>query len=197
MLAEKMRYYKGSENSRECVEVDEVRSDGMYITTCVVDMDLLLCGISVFPCGNGNDLKLSSGKQLEILELVKAERKKITDSYPIKTYKGWHESGLRTFEQYCFPGDTVDEETVNYFINSVPPVMFQSDCTQAGEAYSSEKDPETGQFRSTYITFSRLEACLWRFEGYCFRGSTVNRVTRPTRLEERIKETRRELENYV
>lgn len=197
MLAEKMRYYKGSKNSRECVEADELRSDGMYITTCVVDVELLICGISTFSCGNGDDLKLSPEKRLEILELVKKERKKITDSYPVKTYEGWHESGLRTFEQYCFPGDTVDEEIVNHFINSVPPIMLREDCTQAGEAYSTEKDPETGRYHSTYTTFSRLEACLWRFEGYCFRGSTVHRVTRPTRLEERILETRKELENHA
>ena len=42
MISEDFRYYKGSPYSRETVELDEVRCDGMYITTCVVNLDLLI-----------------------------------------------------------------------------------------------------------------------------------------------------------
>lgn len=115
MLAEDMRYYKGSAESRETVEIDEVRSDGMYITTCAVNIDLLMCCISVFPCGNGDDYKLDPEQQIKVLEFAQAERKKIADSYPVKTYEGWHESGLPTFEDYCSPGDEVDEAMVDYW----------------------------------------------------------------------------------
>lgn len=194
MLAEDMRYYRGTAENKETVEIDEVRSDGMYITTCAVNIDLLMCGISVFPCGNGDDLKLDPEQQIKVLEFIQAERKKITDSYPVKTYEGWHESGLPTFEDYCSPGDEVDEATVDYFMNCVPPVTLRSDCSQAGEAHDTRKDPETGQWRSTYTTFSRLSSSLWRFEGYCFKGQTVNRETEKKRIERRIEELRREAE---
>lgn len=190
MISEDFRYYRGGKDCYEAVELDEVRSDGMYITTCVVNMNLLTCGVSVFPCGNGDDRKLDPDEQLKILEFVQAERKKITDSFPVKTYEGWHKSGLRTFEEYCFPGDTVDEEMVDHFVNSVPPVTLRSDCTQAGEAYSSALDPDTERYRSTYITFSRLSSSLWRFEGYCFIGQTNNRTEAKTSLERRIEELR-------
>lgn len=193
MIAENFRYYRGSAESREKVELDEVRSDGMYITTCVVDLDLLMCGVSVHPCGNGDDRKLGPDEQFKVLEFAQAERKKITDSYPVKTYEGWHESGLPTFEDYCKPGGTVDEEMVDYFVNSVPPVTLRSDCTQAGEAYNTEQDPNTGSFRSTYTTFSRLSPSLWRFDGYCFKGQTNNRVEGQSRLERQIEAVRKEL----
>lgn len=88
-------YHRGSQNSREAVEFDITRR-GQYITTCVVDVDLLICGIKAFPCGNGDDVKLTPEQQLAILETVQQERKRITDSYPVKTYEGWHESGLPT-----------------------------------------------------------------------------------------------------
>lgn len=193
MIAEGFRYYKGSPDSRETVELDEVRSDGMYITTCAVNLDLLMCGITAFPCGNGDDLKLEPEQQLKILEFAQAERKKILDGCTVKTYEGWHNSGLSTFEDYCFPGDTVDEAVVEHFVNSVPPVTLRSDCTQAGEAYDTQQDPDTGHWRNTYTTFSRLSPSLWRFEGYCFKGQTNNRVEQKTRLERRIEELRREV----
>lgn len=194
MIAEDFRYYRGGRDCYEAVELDEVRSDGMYITTCVVNVDLLICGIDTFPCGNGEDRKLDPEQQLKVLEFAQAERKKITDSYPVKTYYYWRESGLRTFEDYCSPGDTVDEAVVNHFVNSIPPVTLRSDCTQAGEAHSTALDPETGQHRDTYTTFSRLSASLWRFEGYCFKGQTNNRAEVKTSLERRIEELRREAE---
>lgn len=184
-------YLRGSRDSREAVSFDITRRS-QYITTCVVDVYLLICGIKAFPCGNGDDEKLTAQQRLEILELVRAERKRITDSYPVKTYDGWQASGLPTFDEYCAPGDEVDEEMVEYFVNSVPPVLMRSACTQAGEPFSHEGD-EQGGYKPTYTTFHRTEGG-WQFDGYCFYGENENRYLRPSRLEERISETRREVE---
>lgn len=186
------KYLRGSQNSREVVEFDITRR-GQYITTCVVDVDLLICGIKAFPCGNGDDETLTPEQRLTILETVQAERKRITDSYPVKTLKGWRESGLRTFEEYCFPGDKVDDDMVQHFVDSVPPVLRLSFCTQAGEPYSHEGD-ERGAYRPTYATFHDLGGGYWQFDGYCFYKENVNRCTRKSRLEERIEEARREVE---
>lgn len=186
------RYLRGSRDSREAVEYDITRR-GQYITTCVVDVDLLLCGIKAFPCGNGDDVKLTPEQRLEILETVQAERKKITDSYPVKTLAGWRESGLRTFEEYCFPGDTVDDDMVQHFVNSVPPALMCSACTQIGEAFSFEAD-ERGGHKSTYATFHRLGGGRWQFDGYCFYGQKINRYLHKSRLERLIEEARREAE---
>lgn len=184
-------YLRGSRNSREAISFDITRR-GQYITTCVVDVYLLICGIKAFPCGSGDDEKLTAQQRLEILELVQEERGKITARYPVKTYKGWQESGLPTFDEYCAPGDEVDEEMVEYFVNSVPPVLMRSACTQAGEPFSHERD-EQGGYKPTYTTFHRTEGG-WRFDGYCFYGENENRYLRPSRLEERISEARREVE---
>ena len=187
-------YYCGSQSNREAVAYDITRR-GQYITTCVVDVQLLLCGIRTFPCGNGDDVKLTAQQRLEILETVQAERKRITDSYSVKTYEGWQASGLPSFEDYCFPGDTVDGELVTHFVNDLPPALMRSTCTQAGGELSCEGD-EHGGYKPTYITFHRINADggLWRFDGYCFCGENENRVTRKSRLEERIDEARREVE---
>lgn len=186
------KYLRGSQDSREAVEFDITRR-GQYITTCVVDVDLLLCGIKAFPCGNGDDVKLTPEQQFAILETVQQERKRITDSYPVKTYEGWRESGLPLFEDYCFPGDKVDDDMVQHFVDSVPPVLMLSFCTQGGEPYSSEAD-ERGGSRPTYITFHDLGGGYWQFDGYCFYKENTNRYTRKSRLEERIDEARREVE---
>ena len=125
------KYLRGSQDSREAVEFDITRR-GQYITTCVVDVDLLISGLKAFPCGNGDDVKLTAQQRLAILELVQAERKRITDSYPVKTCEGWQASGLSSFEDYCFPGDRVDDDMVQHFVDSVPPVLMLSFCTQGG-----------------------------------------------------------------
>lgn len=186
------KYLRGSQNSREVVEFDITRR-GQYITTCVVDVDLLICGIKAFPCGNGDDETLTPEQRLTILETVQAERKRITDSYPVKTLKGWRESGLRTFEEYCFPGDEVDADIVDMMVNATPPTLERSSCTQTGEAFSSEGD-ERGSYKPTYATFHRLGGGRWQFDGYCFYGENTNRYLRKSRLEERIEEARREVE---
>lgn len=163
-----------------------------YITTCVVDVQLLLCGVKAFPCGNGDDVKLTAQQRLEILETVREERKRITDRYPVKTYEGWQESGLPSFEDYCFPGDKVDDDMVQHFVDSVPPVLMLSFCTQAGEPYSSEAD-ERGVRRPTFTTFHDLGGGYWQFDGYCFYKENTNRYTRKPRIEELIDEARREV----
>lgn len=198
MISEEMRYYKGSANSRETVEVDEVRSDGMYITTCVVNIDLLICGISAYPCGNGDDYKFIPEQQLKILEFVQEEHKKLIEGVRVKTLDGWHKSGLPTFEYYCKVGDAVAEDIVDYFANCVPPVTFRYGLLQAGEPFSHEPD-ENGHYRATYTTFSRTGEkddagrSIWLYNGCCFKGQADNRGDMKTRLERRIEALREQI----
>lgn len=199
MIAEDFRYYRGGRDCYEAVELDEVRSDGMYITTCVVNVDLLACGITAFPCGNGDDLKLYPELQLKVLEFVKEERRKITEGETVKSLDGWHKSGLRTWEEYCKPGELVTEDIVDEFANSVHPVTFKNGFVQAGEAYSTQSD-ENGAWRDTYTTFTyhgidSAGRSVWLHNGYCFAGQKINRVEVKTRLERRIEELREEVRN--
>ena len=190
----KYKYLRGSKDSREVFEFD-ISKRGQYITTCVVDVDLLLCGIKTFPCGNGDDFKLTGQQQLDILELVAAERRKITSGIEIKTMESWYGSGLN-FEDYCFPGDTVGEDIVDYFVNVVSPVTLRYDCMQAGEEHSCEPDG-SGKYRATYTTFHRTGDGRCRFDGYCFKGENQNRVEKTysqQRFEKRLAEAREEAE---
>lgn len=193
MPAQNFRYYKGSEKHHEMVEFDVHRKDGSYETTCVVDVNLLLCKIWTYPCGNGDDLELAPKLRLRVLEFIQAERKKITDNCPVKTRRAWHDSGLPSFEDFCFPGDEVDREMVEYFVSVVPPIKTSPNCTQAGEAYSSEFSPRYGRYRDTHTTFHSIGGGRWIFDGYCFYGENENRYTRPTRIEQLIDEAKREV----
>lgn len=186
------QYYRGSKDSREVVEL-RVDKRGKHITDCVVDVDLLLCGIKTFPCGNGEDLKLTAQQRVDILELVQAERKKITGGVEVKTMESWYGSGLN-FDDYCFPGDTVGEDVVDYFVNVVPPITLRSDCVQAGEEHSCERSDD-GKYRATYTTFHRTGDGLCRFDGYCFKGENKNRVEKTysqQRFDQRLAEARKE-----
>ena len=190
------KYYRGGRDCFEAVEL-EVSKDGTYITTCVVNVDLLICGIDAYSCGNGDDLKLNPKWQLKVLEFVQRERRKITEDKTIKNLDGWYKSGLRTWGDYCKPGELVTEAIVDEFANSVPPKTFRNGFVQAGEAYDTQPD-ENGVWRNTYVTFTYhgkdgAGRSLWRFEGYCFVGQANNRVGVKTSLERRIEALRRGL----
>ena len=86
-----LKYYRGSRDSFEAVEFDVTKDGGsIYITTCVINVCLLLAGVTAFPCGNGDDIKLTPEQQLEALEYLQTERKKITEGEDVKTLDVWH-----------------------------------------------------------------------------------------------------------
>lgn len=185
------RYLRGSKDSYEAVEFDVTKDGGnTYITTCVINVCLLLAGVTAFPCGNGDDIKLTPEQRLEVLEYLQAERKKITEGEVVKTLDGWHKSGLHSWEEYCKPGELVTEDIVDEFANSVPPTSFRSGYVQAGEAYNSEPDGD-GIWRDTYTTFTyhgkdSTGRSLWLHNGYCFRNGTDNKARAETSLERQI-----------
>lgn len=197
-----LRYYRGGRTEFEAIEYN-IKKRGQYVTTCVINVALLTAGVKTFPCGSGDDVKLTPEQRVEVLKFLQEERKKITDKYPVKTYEGWRASGLPTFEDYCFPGDKVDEAVVDHLANSVPPVTYQPGFVQAGEAFSDEPD-ENGQWRRTYTTFTIINEelddagrALWLYRGCCFKGQDSNRVNRKSGLEELIREAEREAEKNV
>lgn len=191
------RYYKGSKGSAETIEFD-VKKGGRYITTCVMNARLLEAGIKVFPCGNGDNIKLDMERRLEVLEYLQAEREKLTAGAEIKSLDGWQASGLPTFDCYCKPGDVVTEDIVDHFLNSVPPVAFRHGFVQAGEPYSDELD-ENDCYRATYTTFTITDEhdgagrSLWIYNGCCFKNGTDNRADVKTSLERQIEAVRGEI----
>lgn len=192
-----LKYYRGSRDSYEAIEFDLIKGS-QYITTCVINVCLLLAGVKAFPCGNGDDVKLSPEQRLKVLEYLQTERKKITGGEEVKSLDGWHKSGLPTWEDYCKPGELVTEDIVDKFVNGVPPTTLRSGYVQAGEAYDSQPDGD-GIWRDTYTTFTyhgkdSAGRSLWLHNGYCFKNGTDNRVDVKTSLERRIEEARREAE---
>lgn len=181
-----MKYRPGSRVSADAVLIKEVRKDGSEGTVYEAVSSLLTAGVRTCVSESGEKLVLTAEEMLAVLEYLQKQREIIRDGYPVKTYKGWMESGLPYFEYYCKPGDEVDEDIVNHFVNSVPPVLLRSSCTQAGEAFSSEPDDGTGRRRTTYTTFHREEGGRWIFDGYCFYGENRNRATVTTGLERAI-----------
>lgn len=102
MFSDGLKYYRGSKDSYEAVEADITRRDGTYITTCVINVDLLLCGLTAFPCGNGEDYPLTPEQQLKVLEFIRRERKALTDKEAVKTLDGWHKVACRHLRTTAF-----------------------------------------------------------------------------------------------
>lgn len=88
MAAENMVYYRGGKGNPENISIDIMTSRGGYITTCAINVQLLTAGVRTFPCGNGDDYRLSPELYLEALEYLQEQRRLIKDRYPVKTYEG-------------------------------------------------------------------------------------------------------------
>ena len=175
----KYRYHRGGLNCSESVEFDIVKR-GSYVTTCVVSVRMLLCGIKTHPCGNGDDIKLNDSVALEVLTLVKRERDIIKYSGKPKTLVGWRDSGLH-LDEYLAVGDEVDEALVDEQMNCVPPRSHKPGYLQVGEVYTDALDDrsEPDRYRPTYTTFhvkNEAGRRYWIYAGHCFTNEDVNRV---------------------
>lgn len=78
-------------------------------------------------------------------------------------------SAVGDFEKAAKPGDLVDEEIVEEFVNCLPPTTLRGDLVQAGEPYSHQYDPEADRWRATYTTFAKVDG-EWTYCGKCFVG---------------------------
>ena len=83
------------------------------------------------------------------------------------------------FDEIAKPGDYVEEAIVDAFINCVPPACMRSSCMQCGEAFSHREDPNTGKWKPTYATFSKVENGIYEYRGNCFIGENVERGKEP------------------
>lgn len=79
----------------------------------------------------------------------------------IKTYKDWTGS----ITDYLKPGDIVDEEMYNHFLNILPPLVWNGYYLQVREAQSYVCGG------NTYLTFS-YENGNWIYKGECHRNQT-------------------------
>lgn len=81
----------------------------------------------------------------------------------VKTCADW-DCGL---SEYLNPGDAVDEEMADYFLDVLPPVTWTRDMIQMGEAYSHISG------KATFHTLYR-EGSQWVYAGVCHRGQREN-----------------------
>lgn len=91
----------------------------------------------------------------------------------LKTIEGWHESACGSWDEYCKPGDLVDEGVADYFLDILPPRTMRKGYFQVGEPYSSAVNPETMKSCGIYSTFVRVEKGVWEYKGHCFPGSLI------------------------
>lgn len=92
----------------------------------------------------------------------------------MKTLTGWHNSGVRTLEEYLQVGDEVDLEMVDHFINLLPPRTLNATLVQVGEPYSMAPGDD-GKNHTTWTTFHKANG-KWYYAGNCFVGESINRT---------------------
>lgn len=97
----------------------------------------------------------------------------------IKTMQEWKKLSEETENQiswydFAKPGDLVDKEIFNHFLNVIPPKKYGAGYLQVGEPYSREFNKNTGKMADTYMTFEQVEYGVYRYCGNCFLGEREN-----------------------
>jgi len=66
------------------------------------------------------------------------------------------------------PGDLVEQEVIDTYMDMIMPACMRSDCFQIGTAANHVS--ENGKWRATHATFKRVDCDTWEYCGECFRG---------------------------
>lgn len=114
----------------------------------------------------------------------------------IKTLGGWHTFAEKNekgdWDCYAHPGDLVDEEVYDYFLDVLPPRSMGRGYLQVGEPHSHRMNPATGKVQATYATFQKVQKGVWMYMGNCFPGQTWEPdALRFTRIRDFLKKTYR------
>lgn len=93
------------------------------------------------------------------------------------TMKMWERAG--SFDKIANPGDTVDEEIVEQFMNCLPPLYYWSTYRQCGEPTKHCKVPgHNDLYAPTYTTFKKIDG-VWVYVGDCFKGKSEHQTDTP------------------
>ena len=126
----------------------------------------------------------------------------LAENIEIKSIQEWerfaneHKGENTDWDTYCKPGDLVNEEVYNYFLDILPPRTMNKVMLQVGEPHSTMKNPETGKYQNTYATFVSFGTFskygnLYQYKGNCFVGQTqdMSIYKQYTSIQEFMKET--------
>lgn len=92
----------------------------------------------------------------------------------LKTIDGWGKSNCGSWDEYCKPGERVDEGVADYFLNIMPPRIMKMGYFQVGEPHSTAVNPKTKRHSETYATFLKAEKGVWEYRGHCFTGEITD-----------------------
>lgn len=117
-------------------------------------------------------IDVAEESQLEdLVSHLEAESER-TSERTVKTLQGWHEYGetheKNDWDDYCKPGDEVDREVYDHFLDILPPRTMKRGYFQVGEPYSMKQDKD-GNWKETWTTFAR-EGNKYYYLGNCFAG---------------------------
>lgn len=92
----------------------------------------------------------------------------------LKTIDGWCKSDCGSWDEYCKPGEVVDEGVADYFLNILPPRTMKMGYFQVGEPHSTAVNPKTKRYSETYATFLKVGKGMWEYRGHYFAGENMD-----------------------
>ena len=136
---DRILYHRGGRDARERICIPVVDRSGAVTTYLDLPVLFLEANAVYLHLDDGSDIFLSNTQMLLIANEVERLRAEAAGT-GLKTLEKWFESGLPTAEDYLEPGDEVDADLIDYFLNVLPPRTNRAGLLQVGGEISTAKD---------------------------------------------------------
>lgn len=128
---DRILYHRGGRDARERICIPVVDRSGAVTTYLDLPVLFLEANAVYLHLDDGSDIFLSNTQMLLIANEVERLRAEAAGT-GLKTLEKWFESGLPTAEDYLEPGDEVDADLIDYFLNVLPPRTNRAGLLQVG-----------------------------------------------------------------
>lgn len=136
---DRILYHRGGRDARERICIPVVDRSGAVTTYLDLPVLFLEANAVYLHLDDGSDIFLSNTQMLLIANEVERLRAEAAGT-GLKTLEKWFESGLPTAEDYLEPGDEVDADLIDYFLNVLPPRTNRAGLLQVGGEISTATD---------------------------------------------------------
>lgn len=161
---DRILYHRGGRDARERICIPVVDRSGAVTTYLDLPVLFLEANAVYLHLDDGSDIFLSNTQMLLIANEVERLRAEAAGT-GLKTLEKWFESGLPTAEDYLEPGDEVDADLIDYFLNVLPPRTNRAGLLQVGGEISIAIPPWKWVLKRLCAIYERDATMASLFDG--------------------------------
>lgn len=169
-IAKLPEYSPGSKTDKEHVTLFYKGDDGMRSVS--VTSENLFSASYIGTTQDGNTVQLKPAEIYNATLFILNGRSHYRNDNIPKTLNSWLNCGIHNFFDFIYPGDAVDKELIDHYVNGMDGTVETENYLQAGKAISVMYDDKSSVWPA-YVTFTKKDDG-WYYVGICRQGDSQN-----------------------